>query len=132
MSRKRDVLAELLNHAPTEPQAEEAELIRLIYRRGLEDVGIERAHSPGPIQNSRDISDRRKKKATYYLSEKVLVELCEAKARIKVQVPSELRTKVSMSRIVDYAVGAILAEFNRIGNKSDLMQQFLTNRKKRA
>jgi hypothetical protein len=64
----------------------------------------------------------------------VLVELCEAKARIKVLVPSELRAKVSMSRIVDYAVGAILEEFNQIGNgnTSDLMQQFLTNRKKRA
>ena len=132
MSYDRDVLAELLNDPETEPRPEQAELIRLIYRRGSKEVGIERAHSPGSIQGSRNPEDNRKKKATYYLSEKVLVELCEAKARIRVQVPSELRAKVSMSRIVDYAVGAILEEFNLIGNKSDLMHQFLTDRKKRA
>ena len=131
MHRNRDVLAELLNHAPTEPQAEEAELIRLIYRRGSEDVGIGKAHSTGSIKHSRYPEDNRKKKATYYLSEKVLVELCEAKARIRVLVPSGLKAKVSMSRIVNYAVGAILEEFNLVGHKSDLMQQFLTDRKKR-
>lgn len=126
MSYDRDVLAELLNESETEPQPEQAELIRLIYRRESKDVEIKRAQSPGSIQGSRNPAGNRKKKATYYLSEKVLVELCEAKARIKVLVPSELKAKVSMSRIVDYAVGAILEEFNQIGNTSDLMQQFLT------
>ena len=132
MSYDKDVLAELLSDSETEPQPEQAELIRLIYRSGSKEVEIERAHSSGSIQASRNPEDNRKKKATYYLSEKVLVELCEAKARIRVQVPSELRAKVSMSRIVDYAVGAILEEFNLIGIKSDLMQQFLIDRKKRA
>ena len=132
MSYDRDVLAELLNDPITEPRPEQAELIRLIYRSGSNKVGIERAHTPESYQDRRNPEENRKKKATYYLSEKVLVELCEAKARIKVQVPSELRAKVSMSRIVDYAVGAILEEFNLIGNKSDLMQQFLIDRKKRA
>jgi hypothetical protein len=132
MGYNRNVLAELLNDPETEAQPEQAELIRLIYRRGPREVGIERAHLPGSIQDSKDPEGNRKKKATYYLSEKVLVELCEAKARIKVQVPSELRAKVSMSRIVDYAVGAILEEFNLIGNKSDLMHQFLTDRRKRS
>jgi len=132
MSYDRDVLAELLNDPETEPRPEQAELIRLIYRSGSKEVGIEREQLPGSIQDSSNPEDKRKKKATYYLSEKVLVELCEAKARIRVQVPSELRAKVSMSRIVDYAVGAILEEFNLIGNKSDLMQQFLTDRIKRV
>ena len=103
MGYNRNVLAELLNDPETEAQPEQAELIRLIYRRGPREVGIERAYSPGSIQDSRNPEGNRKKKATYYLSKKVLVELCEAKARIKVQVPSELRAKVSMSRIVDYA-----------------------------
>ena len=132
MSYDRDVLAELLNDPETEPRPEQAELIRLIYRSGSKEVGIERGHSPGSIQDSRNPEDNRKKKAAYYLSKKVLVELCDAKARIKVVVPSELKAKVSMSRIVNYAVGAILEEFELIGNKSDLMQQFLTDRKKRA
>ena len=132
MSDDRDVLEKILNDPETETQPEQAELIRLIYRRGSKEVEIKRAQSPGSIQGSRNPASNRKKKATYYLSEKVLVELCEAKARIRVQVPSELRAKVSMSRIVDYAVGAILEEFNMIGNKSDLMHQFLTDRKERA
>ena len=132
MSDDRDVLEEILNDPETEPRPEQAELIRLIYRSGSKKVEIERAQSPGSIQDSRNPEDKRKKKATYYLSEQVLVELCDAKARIKILVPSELKTKVSMSRIVDYAVGAILKEFNLSGYKSDLMQQFLTDRKKRA
>ena len=132
MSYDRDVLAELFNDPETEPQPEQAELIRLIYRRGSKEVGVERSQSAGSIQDSKYSTGNRKKKATYYLSEKLIVELCEGKARIKVQVPSELKAKVSISRIVDNAIGAILNEYNQVGNKSDLMHQFLTDNPKRA
>jgi hypothetical protein len=74
-------------------------------------------------QNSRSS----KKKVSYYLSEKVLVELSDAKAKIKVLVPSKLKSKVSMSRIVDYAVNAILEEFNKIGKKSALVEKIITS-----
>ena len=129
MSSNRDVLAVLLSDPETEPQPEQAELIRLIYRNGSKEVGIQREHSPGSIRGGRNPENTKKKKATYYLSKKVLVELCDAKARIRVLVPPGLKTKVSMSRIVEYAVSAILEEFKQIGNTSDLMQQFLTDRK---
>ena len=66
-----------------------------------------------------------KKKVTYYLSEKVVVELCEAKAKIRVMVPPNFKRKVSMSRIVDYAVHAILDEFKTIGTDSDLVQSLM-------
>ena len=69
-----------------------------------------------------------KKKVTYYLSEKVVVELCEAKAKIRVMVPTGLKTKVSMSRIVDYAVNAILDEFNTIGNNSELVKSIMAGK----
>ena len=65
---------------------------------------------------------------TYYLSEKVVVELCEAKAKIRVMVPTGLKTKVSMSRIVDYAVNAILDEFNTIGNNSELVKSIMAGK----
>ena len=133
MSHDRDVLAELFSEPETDPQPEQAELIRLIYRRGTKEVGIERSQPSGSIPSSKNsIGHIRKKKATYYLSEKLVVELCDGKARIKMQVPSELKEKVSMSRIVDHAIGAILKEFNQAGNKSDLMHQFLTNTPKRV
>ena len=132
MSQSRDVLAQLLTDPPEDAPTDEAELTRLIYRRrsyavesGVTHLSNYRHHS----EDAKRIEDR-KKKVTYYLSEKVVVELSEAKARIKVSVPQQLKTKVSMSRIVDYAVGAILDEFNQIGEKSDLMRRFLTNKKK--
>jgi hypothetical protein len=71
-----------------------------------------------------------KKKATYYLSEKVLVELFDAKAKIRILVPPSLKSKVSMSRIVDYAVSAILEEFNSAGRRSDLFQQIIEDDKR--
>ena len=55
------------------------------------------------------------------------MELSDAKAKIKVLVPSKLKSKVSMSRIVDYAVNAILEEFNKIGKKSALVEKIITS-----
>ncbi len=65
------------------------------------------------------------RKVTYYLSEKVVVELFEAKARIRIMVPAGLKSKVSMSRIVDYAVGAILDEFKAVGEKCELVKRIM-------
>ena len=129
----RDVLADILNDPQPASRArpESADLIRLIYRNRAVESEDAIKHSHDPISKKRISKDTRKKKATYYLPEKVLVELCEAKARIKVLVPSELKAKVSMSRIVDYSVSAILEEFSLLGHRSDLMQAFLTDRKKR-
>ena len=132
MSYNRDVLAELFSDPETQPQPEQAELIRLIYRRGSEEAGIKRTHSAGSTHDSHNSAGKRKKKATYYLSEKLVVELSGGNARIKVQVPSGLKAKVSMSRIVDNAIGAILKEFNQAGKKGDLMHQFLTEPPKRV
>ena len=132
MSYNRDVLAELFSDPETEPQPEQAELIRLIYRRNSKEDRIKRIQSTGSTHDSNGSTGNRKKKATYYLSEKLVVELSGGNARIKVQVPSGLKAKVSMSRIVDNAIGAILKEFNQAGNKRDLMHQFLTDTSKRV
>jgi hypothetical protein len=59
------------------------------------------------------------------LSEKVLVELYDAKAKIKVLVPKDFKSKVSMSKIVDYAVKAIVDEFKEVGIDNALVQQIL-------
>ena len=69
-----------------------------------------------------------KRKVTYYLSEKVVVELCEAKAKIRVMVSPDLKKKVSMSRIVDYAVDAILDEFNAVGEKCELVKRIMAGK----
>ena len=132
MSHNRDVLAELFSDPETQPQPEQAELIRLIYRRDSKEPEIKRTHSAGSTHDSHHSAGKRKKKATYYLSEKLVVELSGGNARIKVQVPSGLKAKVSMSRIVDNAIGAILKEFNQAGKKGDLMHQCLTEPPKKV
>ena len=132
MSYNRDVLAELFSDPEIEPQPEQAELIRLIYRRDSEKVGIQQSCSAGSTPDKSRSSGNRKKKATYYLSEKLIVELSGGNAKIKVQVPSGLKAKVSMSRIVDTAIGAILKEFNQTGTKNDLMHHCLTDTPKRV
>jgi hypothetical protein len=102
-------------------------LSELIYQT---DPSPARQAVSGDGDSSYNLTERKasKKKVTYYLSKKVLVELCEAKARIKVLVPSNFKSKVSMSRIVDYAVDAILEEFNTIGEKSSLVEKIISDK----
>ena len=119
-----DILDRVLSDVPNETIPGLSELSDYIYQRNrptspiLREVNSETPSRPGKSA---------KKKVTYYLSQKVCVELSEAKAKIKVQVPSNLKRKVSMSRIVDYAVKAILDEFNRGGKVSPLVKGILTD-----
>jgi len=97
-------------------------LNELIYRNErTKEPDLYGLPSPPPS----DEEPSTKKKVTYYLSEKVLVELCDAKAKIKVLVPNAFKAKVSMSRIVDYAVNAILEEFKCIGKDSKLVRDLI-------
>ena len=119
-----DILDRLLADVPNETIPGLSELSEFIYQRN-------RPTSPILREVNNDVPSRpvepAKKKVTYYLSRKVCVELSEAKARIKVQVPPNLKRKVSMSRIVDYAVKAILDEFNQGGAESPLVKGILKN-----
>ena len=101
-------------------------LTELIYQTDPSSTRQAAEKDQNPAQNHQNSSPS-KKKVTYYLSEKVLVELCDAKAKIKILVPSKLKSKVSMSRIVDYAVNAILEEFNMIGKKSALVKKIISD-----
>ena len=101
-------------------------LTELIYQTDPSSTRQAAEKDQNPAQNHQN-SKPSKKKVTYYLSEKVLVELCDAKAKIKILVPSKLKSKVSMSRIVDYAVNAILEEFNMIGKKSALVKKIISD-----
>lgn len=119
-----DILDRILTDVPNEQIPGLSELSEFIYQR-------DRPASPILREVKSDIPSRPvkplKKKVTYYLSKKVCVELSEAKAKIKVQVPPNLKRKVSMSRIVDYAVKAILDEFNQGGKDSPLVKEILSD-----
>ena len=112
--QQQNIFDELYRDTETEPIQGLDGLSQIIYQ----------TEPPAPTQYP--VQGRSpKKKVTYYLSEKVVVELCEAKAKIRVMVPQRLKKQVSMSRIVDYAVDAILDEFNAIGKKSELVKRIM-------
>ena len=105
-----DIFDDLFKESPEESDPGLKGLQKLIYRK-------KRSSNATTVKqnvNQQAPEDRSaKKKVTYYLSEKVLVELFDAKAKIKVMVPRNTKSRVSMSRIVDYAVNAILEEFKK-------------------
>ena len=117
-----DIFDDLFMDSPEESIPGLKGLTELIYRNDRSSK--ERAEKQNFSQPNTE-NRSAKKKVTYYLSEKVLVELCDAKAKIKVMVPRGMKSRVSMSRIVDYAVNAILEEFNTVGKKSDLVKNIL-------
>jgi hypothetical protein len=119
-----DILDNLLTDVPDVTMPGVSELCEFIYQKNQPTGPV---LMELPTDNASHAEMPRKKKVTYYLSKKVLVELYDAKAKIKVLVPANVRRKVSLSRIVDFAVEAILDEFKKVGKKSELVQQILNN-----
>lgn len=115
--KKKNILDDLLGGKERDSDSDMGELGDLIYRRG----------APTPKRGVVREAPVTKKKVTHYLSEKVSVELSEAKAKIKVMVPPEVKSQVSMSRIVEYALKAILDELDEKGDDSTLVKEILKN-----
>ena len=123
---QRNIFDDLYRNSETDAIQGLDGLTEMIYQTDPSShrQAAEKGQNPAQRQQNSNAS---KKKVTYYLSEKVLVELCDAKAKIKILVPSNIKSKVSMSRIVDYAVNAILEEFNMIGKKSALVKKIISD-----
>ena len=117
-----DIMDRILKDIPIETIPGLSELSDFIYQRDRPTCPI--LTEVNGSDRSRSVTPE-KKRVTYYLSKKVCVELSEAKAKIKVHVPSKLKRKVSMSRIVDYAIKAILDEFKQGGPDSPLVKEIL-------
>ena len=119
-----DILSRILTDVSNETIPGVSELSEFIHQQN-------RMTSPILKQVNKDVPSRpgepAKKRGTYYLTQKVCVELSEAKAKIKVHVPPNLKRKVSMSKIVDFAVKAILDEFNQDGKDSPLVEGILSD-----
>lgn len=113
---KGNILNDLLGGSDHETDSRTDELRELIYRK--DESGNKALPKPSAAS---------KKKVTHYLSEKVSVELSEAKAKIKVMVPPELKSRVSMSKIVEFAVKGILEELHKKGNDSSLVKKMMEN-----
>ena len=119
-----DIMDRIFTDMPKEKIPGLSELSEFIYQRDRPTSPI--LNEVKTNAQSRSVAPE-KKKVTYYLSKQVCVELSEANAKIKVQVPQKLKRKVSMSRIVDFAIKAILDEFNQGGADSSLVREILSD-----
>jgi len=120
-----DILDHLLTDVSQESIPGIKELSDFVYQNRRPAGPMNAALNELPETDPSNATQPANKKVTYYLSERVLVELYDAKAKIKVQVPKDMKSKVSMSKIVDYAVKAIVDEFKEVGIDNEVVQQIL-------
>jgi hypothetical protein len=122
-----NILEDLFSQCRTTDGSDLEGLTDLVYGRSRETAAPSEASNVTDFPQRKIPVDSNKKKLSYYLSQQVHVELCEAKAKIRVMVPPGLKSKVSMSRIVDYAVNAIIQELKTAGEDSELVKKFLNS-----
>lgn len=126
------ILDDLLDNQQEDESASELEGLNEFVFRGERSSGktaLVEHQKKDPHKNK--IKKAPKKKTTFMISENISVQLNEAKAKIKIMVPEPLRSKVSMSKIVNYAVKAILDELNSAGEDSELIKKIMKDEVKR-
>ncbi len=145
---KRDILTDVLNGASEEKGLGLDDLDRIIYRNPSELKNI--VHKPFKLTTQHSIqhvdelrrlleeddddleehhsfrlTDITSKKTTVYFSRKIYTKLKSAKYHMKKLVPDELRSKISMSRIINNALIIVLHEFERKEENSVLLKQMV-------
>ncbi|MBC2696313.1 MAG: hypothetical protein HF982_13765 [Desulfobacteraceae bacterium] len=124
-NKKKDIFDDLLKGAEEDSIPGIKDLTELLYSRGQPSTEASTKKIVRASQQKRKEKTTAKKKVTYYIPEKISVELSEAKAKIKVMVPSELKSRVSMSKIVELALNSIFNELETKGQKSSLVKNIL-------
>lgn len=130
-NKKKDIVDDILEGSVEDSIPGMEDLAELLYRRGQPSTEASTKKSVRAPKQKRKEKRPAKKKVTYYISENIFVELSEAKAKIKVMVPPELKSRVSMSRIVELALSPILQELGIKGQKSFLVKNILTKTQKK-
>jgi len=122
-SKKRDILADILNDPHTGTIRGLEELNKLIHATpgGTVEQGLPRAAEPR-VKSRRG---RKKQKTTHYLTREVFDHLGEARAGIRDLLPEESKSKASKSRIVESAITMVLHEFGEKGKESALVRELL-------
>ncbi len=131
-NKKKDIFDDLLKGSEEDSIPGVEDLTELLYRRrGQPSTEASTKKSVRAPEQKRKEKTPAKKKVTYYIPEKISVELGEAKAKIKVMVPKELKSRVSMSRIVELALNSIFNELETKGQKSSLVKNILRESQKK-
>ena len=129
-NKKIDILDDILKGAEKDSISGMEDLTKILYRRGQSSAESSTKESAIASKKKRKEKISAKKKVTYYISEKISVELGEAKAKIKVMVPKKIESRVSMSRIVELALNSIFNELETKGQKSFLVKNILKENQK--
>ena len=129
-NKKIDILDDILKGAEKDSISGMEDLTKILYRRGQSSAESSTKESAIASKKKRKEKISAKKKVTYYISEKISVELGEAKAKIKVMVPKKIESRVSMSRIVELALNSIFNELETKGQKSSLVKNILKETQK--
>jgi hypothetical protein len=130
-NKKKDIFADILEGSEEDSIPGMEDLAELLYRRGQPSTEASTKKSVMAPKQKRKEKMPAKKKVTYYIPEKIFVELGEATAKIKIMVPPELKSRVSMSRIVEVALSSIFKELGTKGQKSSLMKNILKENQKK-
>jgi len=126
ISGRRDILTEILSGAQddvTDGIEELYQITRFECQQSISSNNNGRSH---PF--SKNGSKGSKKKTSHYIGPKVFDELTEAKTSIRKLLPSVGKSKVTKSSIVDFAIRAVLREYEAIGPESALVKEILARK----
>lgn len=130
-NKKKDIFDDILVGSEEDSIPGMEDLTELLYRRGKPSTEASTKKRVSAPKQKRKVKRQAKKKVTYYIPENIFVELGEANAKIKVMVPKELKSQVSMSRIVELALSSIFKELGTKGQKSSLVKNILKEKQKK-
>lgn len=130
-NKKKDIFDDILEGSEEDSIPGMEDLTKLLYRRGQTSTEASTKKSVRAPKQKKKEKMPAKKKVTYYIPKKIFVELSEAKAKIKIMVPPELKSRVSMSRIVELALSSIFKELGTKGQKSFLVKNILKENQKK-
>lgn len=120
----RNILSDILSDTPGGINRNIEELNKLIHCTAVAAPVKREKKSAGTATRK-----TKKKKMTHYLTEEVFDHLGAVKSVIKGYLPSDLKSKATKSRIVDYAVKMMLEEFGEKGEKSPLVEKIMQHEK---
>lgn len=118
--KKKDVLKDVLSRSESGSFYGEKDLLEIIYHTQEQQKKpvLEKV-----IKKRMRKRRKTKKKTTHYLSEEIFDTLGDAKEKLRDMLPDEKLSRISKSRIVNYALDMILKEFDAKGDGSLLVKK---------
>ena len=123
--KQRDIMDELLSTTPQSVPAEIQELTDFLNDQREQDGDSSKNLGGKTTKKKRRKKTGAKRKTTHYLSEEIFDGLDEAKEKIRKIAPTDQKTSISKSQIVDRALKMILHDFEAKGEKSSLVRLVL-------